>query len=179
MGLVFYCIYAILAVELFRDFGEGGVYYTYDDRTGFNATNDAHSARGYVLGIEYYGDFMRALYTLFQVMTGESWSEAVVRPLIFGLYKNNAATVGIFFVSFIILTQIVLINVVVAVLLENFVTSEPDLDAEVNARMANLDLKDTTGDISFKLDQVMKDHEHYRSHVVTQLGEIREFVRKA
>jgi len=131
--LVFYCIYAILAVELFRDFGKGGIYHTYDSITGSKATNDAYSARGYVLGIEYYGDFMRAIYTLFQVMTGESWSEAVVRPLIFGLYENNAATVGIFFVSFIILTQIVLINVVVAVLLDNFVTSEPDLNAEVGA----------------------------------------------
>merc|ERR1712137_602790 len=153
--LVFYCIYAILAVELFRDFGEGGVYYTYDVRTGSNATNDAYSARGYVLGIEYYGDFMRALYTLFQVMTGESWSEAVVRPLVFGLYKNNATAVGVFFVSFIILTQIVLINVVVAVLLDNFVTSDPDLESEVDARIATLDLKDTTGDIRSKLDQVV------------------------
>merc|ERR1712137_354287 len=128
--LVFYCIYAILAVELFRDFGDGGFYYTYDSRTGSNATVEALSPRGYVLGIEYYGDFMRALYTLFQVMTGESWSEAVVRPLVFGLYKNDATIAGIFFVSFIILTQIVLINVVVAVLLENFVTSDPDEDAE-------------------------------------------------
>merc|ERR1712007_97882 len=163
--LVFYCIYAILAVELFRDFGEGGVYHTYDSRTGASATNSAYSARGYVLGIEYYGDFMRALYTLFQVMTGESWSEAVVRPLVFGLYENDATVVGIFFVSFIILTQIVLINVVVAVLLEKFVTSEPDVDAEVDARIAILDLKDTTGDISFKLDQVMNNLMHYRSCV--------------
>merc|ERR1712137_893869 len=177
--LVFYCIYAILAVELFRDFGEGGVYYTYDSRTNSMATNNGISPRGYVLGIEYYGDFMRALYTLFQVMTGESWSEAVVRPLIFGLYKNDAVAVGIFFISFIILTQIVLINVVVAVLLENFVTSDPDVDAEVDGRIAILDLKDTTDDISFKLDQVMNDLTHYRCHVVTQLGEIREFVRKA
>merc|ERR550537_1137015 len=106
---------------------------------------------------------MRALYTLFQVMTGESWSEAVVRPLVFGLYKNDAVVVGIFFVSFIILTQIVLINVVVAVLLDNFITNEPDEEAEVDARMANLDLKDSTGDISSKLDQVMTDLTHQRS----------------
>merc|ERR1712137_1338914 len=175
--LVFYCIYAILAVELFRDFGEGGVYYTYDSRTGSNATIDAYSPRGYVLGIEYYGDFMRALYTLFQVMTGESWSEAVVRPLVFGLYKNDATTFGIFFVSFIILTQIVLINVVVAVLLDNFVTSDPDVDAEVDARMAILDLKDTTGDISSKVDQVRNDLTHYRSQVATQMHEIRQYMK--
>merc|ERR1712137_1458403 len=162
--LVFYCIYAILAVELFRDFGEGGVYYTYDSRTGSNATIDAYSPRGYVLGIEYYGDFMRALYTHYRNHAGESWSEAVVRPLVFGLYKNDAVAVGIFFISFIILTQIVLINVVVAVLLENFVTSDPDEDAEVDARIASCDLQDTARDISFKLDQVMNDLTHYRCH---------------
>merc|ERR1712196_658851 len=171
--LVFYCIYAILAVELFRDFGAGGTYNTYDSISGTMATNDAISARGYVLGIEYYGDFMRALYTLFQGMTGESWSEAVVRPLVFGLHKNDATVVGVFFVSFIILTQIVLINVVVAVLLENFVTSDPDDELEVEARLANLDIKDTTGEISFKLDQVLIDLTHYRSDVGTQLSEIR------
>merc|ERR1712137_937529 len=125
-----------------------------------------------------YGDFMRALYTLFQVMTGESWSEAVVRPLLFGLYKNNALFVGIFFVSFIILTQIVLINVVVAVLLENFVTADPDEAAEVDARIAHLDLKDSTYDIRSKLDQVMSDLTHYRSHMSTQISEIRRCMSK-
>merc|ERR1712137_342596 len=175
--LVFYCIYAILAVELFRDFGEGGVYYTYDVRTGSNATNTAYSARGYVLGIEYYGDFMRALYTLFQVMTGESWSEAFVRPLVFGWNKSNATTAGVFFVSFIILTQIVLINVVVAVLLENFVTSDPDEDAEVDARIASCALQDTARDISSKLDKVMNDFTNHGNNVGTQLNEIRQFMR--
>ena len=54
-------------------------------------------------------------------MTGESWSEAIARPLVFGL-MDNAVVVGLFYVSFIILTQLVLTNVVVAVLLDNFVT---------------------------------------------------------
>lgn len=123
---IFFCIYAILAVELFRHFGAGGVYYTYDVTTGRNATIDSITSRGYVHGIEYYGTFMRALYTLFQVMTGESWSEVVARPLLFGLHKSSAWTVSIFFVSFIILVQLVLINVVVAVLLEKFTQDEPE-----------------------------------------------------
>lgn len=116
------------------------------------------SGRGYVHGIEYYGTFIRALYTLFQVMTGESWSEAVARPLIFGLYKNDAIVVGFFFVSFIILTQIVLINVVVAVLLEKFVANEPDgteEDAAVDARLASLDSKEASGDMNAKLDELL------------------------
>ena len=32
---------------------------------------------------EYYGTFARSLYSLFQVLTGESWSEAVARPVVF------------------------------------------------------------------------------------------------
>ena len=54
-------------------------------------------------------------------MTGESWSEAIARPLLFG-FDSNAILVAGFYVSFILLTQLVLTNVVVAVLLDNFVT---------------------------------------------------------
>ncbi len=39
-------------------------------------------------------------------MTGESWSEAVARPLLFGASESGDAVVPtLFFVSFIILTQ--------------------------------------------------------------------------
>lgn len=124
--LIFFCIYAILAVELFVGFGQHadayGTYTTVDDSTG-NATlvvNSAMTARGFAVGHEYYGTFMRALYTLFQVFTGESWSEAIARPLLFGL-EGSSFFVSFFFVSFILITQIVLANVVVAVLLDKFV----------------------------------------------------------
>jgi len=125
---IFFCIYAILAVELFRDFGKDGSYYVLT-MDGQNISIDAETARGLNVGLEYYGTFMRALYTLFQVMTGESWSEAVARPLLFGYsdsLNTSAIVVGIFFVSFIIFMQLVLINVVVAVLLDKFVASAPE-----------------------------------------------------
>jgi len=127
---IFFCIYAILAVELFRDFGHQGFYNTYEGNLTFEI--DASTTRGLNVGLEYYGTFMRSLYTLFQVMTGESWSEAVARPLLFGFSDNmglSAIVVGIYFVSFIILMQLVLINVVVAVLLDNF-TDTPGDDAD-------------------------------------------------
>lgn len=84
------------------------------------------TARGFTFGHEYYGTFSRAMFTLFQVMTGESWSEAIARPLIFGYSQTDAIVSGIFFVSFIIIAQFVLVNVVVAVLLDKFVTEEPE-----------------------------------------------------
>jgi len=45
----------------------------------------AITSRGYWYGREYYGTFSKAMFTLYQVMTGEGWAEEVVRPLLFGL----------------------------------------------------------------------------------------------
>ena len=56
---------------------------------------------------------------MFQILTGDSWGE-MARPLLFG--TGYAATaVSIYFVSFIILTTYILLNVVVAVLLEKII----------------------------------------------------------
>jgi len=125
---IFYCIYAILAVELFRDFGINGTYMT-DDLGSSRHIVDSTTPRGYTNGIEYYGTYSRAMYTLFETMTGDSNFEALARPLTFGLYQRSAIFVSFFFVSFIILTGMVMTNVVVAVLLDKF--SEPPSSIEM------------------------------------------------
>jgi len=143
-------IYAIIAVDYFRDFGGGYAVNSYLTNQGngvegsYNTTVSAMTARGYTIGDEYYGTFTRSLYTLFQVLTGESWSEAIARPLVFGFPKEEggAAFVAVFFTSFILLMQIVLINVVVAVLLENFVTDDPP--PPLGSEDAALTLQSTT-----------------------------------
>ena len=146
---IFFCIYSILAVELFRDFGANGTYTVNDlgdacrqtmvvnenvadisriNRDGeCSHINDAYTPRGYTAGIEYYGTYSRAMFSMFQVMTGDSWAEGAGtgRPLTFGLYQKSTFTVGMFFVSFVILTNMVLTQVVVAVLLDKFVAPPP------------------------------------------------------
>jgi len=69
------------------------------------------------------------------VLTGESWSEAIARPLVFGTDDINAPSsnsiiVSVFFVVFLLLNSVVLINVVVAVLLEKMVDETPEEDEE-------------------------------------------------
>jgi len=132
---IFMCIYAILAVDLFFNFGdlEDGTYTTHDiiaqpDGTNLllNVSVSTMTGRGMHLFSEYYGTFFRALCTLFQAMTGESWSEAIARPLMFGLQENNAVMSSLFFVSYMLLMQFVLINVVVAVLLFGFVEDDDE-----------------------------------------------------
>jgi len=139
---IFMFIYAIIAVDYFRDFGGGYAVNSYLTLQGngvegaFNTSVSAMTARGYTIGDEYYGTFSRSLFTLFQVLTGESWSEAIARPLVFGFpsEEGGAAFVAIFYISFLLLMQIVLVNVVVAVLLDKFVGPEeqppPEEDEE-------------------------------------------------
>jgi hypothetical protein len=115
------CIYAILAVDFFMDYGEGG---SFTNAKGDNV--ELKTGRGLDFGDEYFGRFDKALYSMFQVLTGESWSEAIARPLLHGEDTFQALGSGAFFVSFVLICAIVLINVVVAVLLEKMVDDEAD-----------------------------------------------------
>eukprot|EP00931_Biecheleriopsis_adriatica_P007150 TRINITY_DN108468_c0_g1_i1.p1 TRINITY_DN108468_c0_g1~~TRINITY_DN108468_c0_g1_i1.p1 ORF type:complete len:597 (-),score=84.55 TRINITY_DN108468_c0_g1_i1:41-1831(-) len=100
-------IYALMAVDLFSWAGCDITDQTYTT-----------TSRGDCIGDEYFGDFFRSFYTLFQVMTGDSWSEAVARPLIWTFPDGNvwAMTTSLFFCSFQIVSSMVMLNVVVAVL---------------------------------------------------------------
>lgn len=117
-------IYAILAVEFFKDVGFA------DD--GVTCEEGFETSRGNCFGWEYFGNFFKALYTLFQILTGESWSEAIVRLVLmkWGTWMTNVVT-AIFFISYFIFTSIVLINIVVAVLLDkmsSLTTNDDDDD---------------------------------------------------
>jgi len=130
-GLVM-CIFAILAVDLFGKFGEDRCEQTeYSNLGEFdcwlrdNTTIKLRTARGLTYGDEYYGTFFRSLFTLFQVLTGESWSEAVARPLI--MSDGSISYIAtIYHVCFILFCGIVLVNVVVAVLLEKMMEGSSD-----------------------------------------------------
>mmetsp|Transcript_36500 Transcript_36500/g.83888 ORF Transcript_36500/g.83888 Transcript_36500/m.83888 type:complete len:521 (-) Transcript_36500:101-1663(-) len=118
-------IYAMLAVEFFKDFA--------DERFFINESGEEvplETPRGQKFGNEYYGNFMKSFYTLFQVLMGDSWSEASVRVLVHRQEKwpVQVAT-GIFFTSFVIVNGVVLVNVVVAVLLEKMMGGK-DMEEE-------------------------------------------------
>jgi len=123
---IFMSIYAIVAVELFSTFGvDGDFVSTYETPDGVThyVNVSLMTERGQPYGTEYYGTFAKSLYTMFQVMTGDSWSEIISRPLMFGW---SAAPTAIFYITFVLLMQIILTNVVVAVLLEKMVSDDDD-----------------------------------------------------
>lgn len=118
--LIFMCIYAVMAVDLFMNVWCDGSSSTIEVGT---------TSRNVCFGEDYYGDFPAAFYTMFQILTGESWSEAAVRPIL--AYYTGALerlAVQLFFMSFMLLNQMVLLNVVVAVLLEGMSKAMSDMD---------------------------------------------------
>ncbi|MFB9906065.1 ion transporter [Allokutzneria oryzae] len=58
---------------------------------------------------EYFGDLGRSLFTLFQVMTGEAWSD-VARPIM-----EQQPWAWVFFVGFILITSFTVLNLFIAV----------------------------------------------------------------
>jgi len=117
--LLVMCIYSILAVEFFSTFGIGGQI---ENELGNSYNYTTPRQQDY--GTEYFGNFPKAMYTMFQVLTGESWSEAVVRPLLHSPHTAKNLGTALYFVSFVLICGIILINVVVAVLLEKMVDNE-------------------------------------------------------
>ena len=79
----------------------------------------------------YFGDFARSLFTLFQILTGDNWGN-LARTLFFTYNTDEefngafVAFVAFYFVSYVVLSSWVLINVVVAVLLDKFIETDAE-----------------------------------------------------
>lgn len=77
---------------------------------------------------EFFGTLGGSIYSLFQVMTLESWSMGIVRPVM-----QEFPYAWIFFVPFVILTSILVLNLVVAVVVDSMQTAKESIasaDAE-------------------------------------------------
>lgn len=60
---------------------------------------------------EWFGDLGKTMYTLFQIMTLESWSMGVVRPIM-----EQHPTAWIFFISYILVTTFTMLNLFIAIM---------------------------------------------------------------
>jgi voltage-gated sodium channel len=66
-----------------------------------------------VLDYEFFGSFHTSLFTLMQVVTFESWASQVARPVI-----AEIPWAWVYFISFIVVAALVILNLVVAVILD-------------------------------------------------------------
>lgn len=171
-------IYAILGVEFYRDIG-GNCKNPDFTRKGYETARLAPNTM--CVGPEYFGSFLKSWYTHFQILTGESWSEAIGRPVIWSYddedwFFSLAST--FFFVSFIIVTSFVLMNVVVAVLLDKMqASSEPPplmgADLEMLRRYEKL------SQVLTKLGERMQNTEDELTNVQSDMDSFKEEIDKA
>ena len=87
-----------------------------------------------------FGTFSRSVLTMCQICTADGWMTAIVRPLIaLGVEDGQvgfAVWTSAFFICYILLVYVVLLNVSVAVLLEGFLSHIADDDLEIKAKLA-------------------------------------------
>lgn len=63
---------------------------------------------------KYFGDLGKSFFTLFQIMTGESWSEGIARPTM-EIYPYS----WIYFVSFIIVVSFIVLNMIIGIIVDS------------------------------------------------------------
>lgn len=89
---------------------------------------------------EWFGTLGRSLYTLFQIMTLESWSMGIVRPVMLEFPRA-----WVFFVPFIIITAFSVLNLFIGLLVN---TMQSAVEDEAEAEIVKLrDLVKTETDI--------------------------------
>ncbi|WP_173271021.1 ion transporter [Thiosulfatimonas sediminis] len=62
---------------------------------------------------EWFGDIAKSMYTLFQIMTFESWSMGIVRPVM-EVYPYS----WLFFIPFIVLTSFTVLNLFIGIIID-------------------------------------------------------------
>lgn len=85
---------------------------------------------------EWFGNLGSTMYTLFQIMTLESWSMGIVRPVM-AVHPSAWA----FFVVYILVTTFTMLNLFIAVIV-NAMSSDADETAEEHAEESRLEMKD-------------------------------------
>ncbi len=128
MALVFY-VFAVMATKLFGD--------TFPD---------------------WFGDLGASLYTLFQIMTLESWSMGIVRPVM-EVYPLS----WLFFVPFILCTAFTVLNLFIGIIV-SAMQEEHDAEADANRQA----IHDDTGLILEEMKAMRAELKQLRTEVGSQ-----------
>ena len=105
----------------------GLVYYVY----GILATN--------IFGSEFpdwFGSLGRSVYSLFQIMTLESWSMGIARPVI-----AKFPYAWVLFVTYIMLTTFIVLNIVVGIVLNSISDSSKEVPDECKKSDIDVEFK--------------------------------------
>lgn len=119
LGLVM-GIWSIMAVE----------FWTEDDF----CTGLGEQLGDYGACMDMFGQFTLSMLSMFQVTTFDSWSSGVTRPMVLSASKAiMQLQISIFFISYQFISAIIMMNVVVAILLDKFLTPDDKAQKAANS----------------------------------------------
>ena len=106
----------------------------------------------------WFGSIWLSLYTLFQVMTLESWSMGIARPVI-----AEYQYAWIYFVTFVILSSFILMNIVVGIVVNTIeTTTEEEMNKEFSSvpkdKQQILNLIKQLKEVQAVLEDVIKEN---------------------
>lgn len=93
---------------------------------------------------EFFGDLGSSMFTLFQVMTLDAWSEQIARQML-SYYPLS----WLYYLSFIIITAVIVLNIVVGIVVES--VNRVSRMEKMRKKKINNDLKQ---DVSAELEQI-------------------------
>lgn len=100
---------------------------------------------------DWFGNIWKSIYTLFQVMTLESWSMGIARPVI-AVYP----VAWIYFISYIVLSAYIILNIIVALVVNSLQevagkTKSNDLQDKQSEEMQAIEVTQTLEEIKTKI----------------------------
>merc|ERR1711904_67370 len=171
-------LYAVLAVHFFKPIYKEECQM-WQETQSCDKDWCGGTPRGGCFGDEYYGNFLSALYTLFQLLTGDSWSEMGVRPVL-SYYDDSPVSkfgAGMFFVSFQVINSIVFMNLIVAVLLDGMqATQQKEQDSPSEAQ--NRELVDLRDEVLAKMAYFSNTQEEVRTQLTCVLAALQHTPRE-
>ncbi len=104
---------------------------------------------------EWFGDIGKSLYTLFQIMTLESWSMGIVRPVM-----EEFPLSWLFFVPFILSTAFTVLNLFIGIIV-SAMQEEHEAEADANRQA----IHDDTGLILEEVRALREEVKALRAHI--------------
>jgi len=112
-----------------------------------------------------FGNFLKAVLSLLQIMTFDSWCSGIARKIIF----KGGAIEAVYFISYVFIASIVMANVLIALLLDEFMNTSQEMDNETEANVEHETdkfLEEQHQDLAKKL---LTDPEHVGLNIMSDL----------
>ncbi len=116
---------------------------------------------------EFFGTIGRSAYTLFQIMTLESWSMGIVRPVL-----EVHPFAWLFFVPFILMTSFAVLNLFIGIIVDA-------MQEQARERMEAIEMAETSA-MKVQTETIKREHEFTASefrHVLEELDALKTEIR--